>query len=279
MKSAVADYRYRVICLRIAPIYGAGTEVRLTEYPRALTMAGGQVYRSDSGYQFTGLTTGSTSAAAVVDLDGILAAAGIARADVASGVYDNARWSLFATTFTAPTEDEEPLCRGVLGKTTIRDDRYASEMMALVDVLNQAVGATYSATCPSAFGGTEAGGCQKPLGPLTVTGTLTSVTSARAFVDSARGEAADYFSVGLVEFTSGANAGLKAQEIQAHASGGAFTLFESFPYVPAVGDAYSLVPGCRKRLVDCQAWGNVARRWAFDFVPAGSVYAKVGSGA
>src|SRR5574337_641278 len=202
---------------------------------------------------------------------------GIRRADVASGVYDNARIDLFATSWRTPVEDEEPLGFGFLGKTTLRDDRLAAEIMSAQDVLGQAVGETFGPMCKLEFGGTEFGGCQKPIGPITVTGTLTSVTDAGQFADSARAEAADYFTAGLLSFTSGANAGLKAQEIKLHASGGAFTLHEPFYYTPAIGDAYTLVPGCRKRLADCVAWGNVARFGGFPHVPTSTTYTKVGT--
>lgn len=278
MKSVVADYRYRVVCLRIVPIYGAATVLRLTEHPRDLTMANGQVYRSDAGYEFTGISAGSGGAAAVIDLDGVIAATGVRREDVASGVYDNARVYLFATSWRAPVENEEPLAFGFLGKTVIRDDRYGAEIMSAQDVLSQAVGETHAPNCQKKFGGQEFGGCGVDLGPLTVTGTLTAVTSASSFTDSARAEAADTFTAGLIEFTSGANAGLKAQEIQAHATGGVISLFEAFPYPPAIGDAYSLVPGCRKRKVDCQAHGNILRFGGKSFVPTGKTYAKIGTG-
>jgi len=276
VKPAVADYKTRVICVRITPRYGAGTVIRITAHPRALVM-GAQTYQADFGYEFTGLTSGTGTAAAVLDFEGILTATGIRRADVASGVYDNARIDLFATSWRTPVEDEEPLGFGFLGKTTVRDDRLAAEIMSAQDVLGQAVGKTFGPMCKLEFGGTEFGGCQKPLGPLTVTGTLTSVTDAGQFADSARAEAADYFTAGILSFTSGANAGLKAQEIRLHASGGAFTLHEPFYYTPAVGDAYTLIPGCRKRLADCVAWGNVARFGGFPHVPTSTTYTKVGT--
>lgn len=277
MKSVVADYRYRVVCLRIVPAYGSGTIIRITEYPRDLVMANGEVYKPDSGYQFTGITAGSGAGAASIDLTGILTQSGVSREDVASGVYDNARIYLFATKWTSPVEDEEPLVLGLLGKTQIDDDRYSAEIMSAVDVLGQSVGATYTPNCRKRFGGQEFGGCGVNLGPLTVSGILTSVTGAAAFADSARAEAADYFSAGLVRFTSGANSGLKGQEIRAFAAGGAITLLEPFPFIPQVGDAYELEPGCRKRLADCQAWSNSARFGGFPHVPTESTYSQIGS--
>lgn len=279
MKSVVSDYRYRVICLRITPLYGAGTVIRLTAHPVDLTMSNGQVYKADSGYEFTGYSSGSGGSPGVVDIEGILLGSGVSRDAIASGVYDNARINVFATDWPSPVEDDEPFLLGFFGRTERRDDRWHAEAMGAQDVLNQSVGYTVTPNCQKKFGGTEYGGCQKALGPLTVTGTITSVTDRWHFADSARAEAADYFTAGLIRFTSGANAGLKAQEIKVHASGGAFTLFEPFHYPFSPGDAYILVPGCRKRLADCIAWGNVARFGGHPHVPTETTYTKVGSGA
>lgn len=276
MKSHVADYATRCFCVRIVPVYGSATVIRMTDHPRDLVM-GGLTYQSDAGYQFTGVTAGSGASAAVVDLQGILDAVGVRREDVASGVYDNASVLFFATSWLSPVEDEEPLGRGWLGKTTLQDDRWQAEIMMAADVLNQSIGEVCAPMCQKKFGGMEFGGCQKPLGPLTVSGTLTSVTGTGVFADSARAEAADYFTAGLIQFTSGQNAGLKAQEIRAHAAGGVFTLHEPFYHAPQVGDAYTLVPGCRKRLSDCAAWGNVARFGGFPHVPTNSTFTQFGS--
>ena len=278
MKSVVSDPKTRITCVRITPQYGAATVIRIAGYPRDLKMSNGQVYQANFGYEFTGLTSGTGTAASVLDLEGIISATGIRRADVASGVYDNARINLFDTSWTAPVEDEMGNMFGFLGKITVRDDRLAAEIMGAPDVLGQAVGDTISAMCMKKFGGTEIGGCQVPLGPITVTGTLTSVTDAGQFADSTRAEAADYFTAGRISFTSGANAGLKAQEIRAHSAGGVIILNEPFYYTPAIGDAYTLIPGCRQRLADCVAHGNVARFGGKPHVPINSTYTKIGTG-
>lgn len=109
--------------------------------------------------------------------------------------------------------------------------------------------------------------CNKDLGPLTVTGSLTSVDSLRAFADSTRAEASDYFGAGVITFTSGENDGV-AMEIYSFASGD-FVLHLPLPYNPAVGDTYSLTPGCRKRFTeDCVTkWANGNNFGGFPLVP------------
>ncbi len=87
------------------------------------------------------------------------------------------------------------------------------------------------------------------LAAYTVTGTLTSVTAAYVFADAARTELGDYFSHGLLTFTSGANAGLSMEVREYNA--GKFTLFLPMPHAIAIGDAYSAVAGCDKYVDTC----------------------------
>jgi uncharacterized phage protein (TIGR02218 family) len=275
MKSAVADRRYRVFCLRIVPV--TGSPIYLTRHPRDLVMSG-HTYLSGSGYDFTGYSATANLSPALVDLEGIAGIANIGYAEIASGKLDNARAYLFATTWNAPVEDEEPIVASILGKTTLMDGRYKIEEMALIDALNQSVGKTYTASCPKTFGGQEYAGCMKALGPLTVTGALSAVTSNSIVRDAARTEAADWFAAGTLQFTGGLNAGLKPLEIKSYAANGTIEVFEPFHYTPAPGDTYSLIPGCRKRLSDCRdKWSNVANFGGFSFVPTASQYGQFGN--
>ena len=274
MKAAVANYRYATVCLRIETT--SGTIVYLTRYTRDLTM-NGHTYLSAGTYDFSAYTAGTTLSSSMVDLEGIAGMAGISYDALASGVFDNAKCYLFKTTWNNPVEDEEPIVKSILGKTTLKDDKYVIEEMSLVDVLNQSVGDTYTATCPKKFGGTEFAGCKKVVADST--GALTAVTSNSVFTDNTRSEAADWYGNGTIEFTSGANAGLGPKEIKNYTLGGVITTFEPLHYTPAVGDAYIMKPGCRKRQnEDCRdKWNNVINFGGFIHIPLGSAYATVGT--
>lgn len=282
MKSAVADYKTRVMCLRLEPV--TGSPIYITDFPRDLSI-GGHTYLSTSGYEFTGYAATAGFSPASIDLEGIAGPAGISRAAVASGLFDGARVYIFATSWLAPVENEEPIVAGIFGKTEIADDRYRISGMSLIDALGQSVGRTYTAACHKTFCGTEFAGCKVSLAANTVTGTLTTVTSASNFRDSYRTEAADTFGAGTIRFTSGANAGLKAIEIKSYALDGTIETYEPFYYLPQLGDAYSMVRGCRKRLSDCQArwngsttYSNVLNFGGFAHIPVGSTYAQFGKG-
>jgi phage conserved hypothetical protein BR0599 len=281
MKSVVADYRYRILCLRIVPV--TGSPIYLTDHPRDLVMSG-HTYLSTAGYQFTGQSATAGFSPASVDIEGIAGASGLSRAALGSGLFDGARCYVFATSWAAPVEDQEPVVAGIFGKATLLDHRFQIGGVSLIDALNQSVGQTYGAQCPKVFCGTEYAGCGVSLAANTVIGTLTNVTSAAVFSSAARTEADDTFGAGTIQFTSGPNAGLKALEIKSFA-GGVITTFEPFYYLPVAGNAYSMVRGCRKRLSDCQnrwdgsgTFSNVANFGGFPWIPTGSTYAQVGQG-
>lgn len=275
MKTQVAPYATSAKCLRIECADGT-TVVRLTRYPVDLVMSNGAVYQTGSGFDFTGAQATSNFAASAIDLEGFLGFAGVTRDTIASGVFDNARCYLFACDFLNPVEDYEPIVCSILGKTVLDDEKYTIEEMGLIDALNQSVGDTYAAACPKRLGGQEYAGCKKLVTP--VTGTLTHVSSAAIVRDATRGEAADWFGAGTIRFASGANAGLKPLDIKSYAADGTITTFEPCYYPPQVGDAYEMMPGCRKRLADCRdKWDNVVNFGGFSNIPTSSSYQQVGA--
>lgn len=278
MKTTVADYRTRVLCLRIEPKTGA--PIRLAQHPRDVTMSNGTVYQTGSGFAFSGYSADTGTSPGMIDLEGFAGFAGIDFAAVASGTLDNARAYLFATSWKTPVEDEEPIVASILGKTTMTDGKYRIEEMSLIDALNQTVGQTYTAACPKRFGGQEFAGCKFGLATVTVSGTVTTVTSASILCDAALDgvHAADYFGEGTIQFTSGANLGLKPQEIKSYDANGTIEVYEPFFYLPQAGDTFTMIAGCRHRLVDCRdKWNNVINFGGFSFIPTSSQYAQVGT--
>jgi len=272
MKSVVAPFATAVWCIRIACVNGL--TIRLTAYPHDLTMSNATVYKTDYGYEPTAFSASSSLSPSAIDLEGIVALAGVSRDALAAGVFDNARVYIFKTSFLAPVEDYEPVAAGFFGKTTLMDDAYRIEGMSLIDALNQSVGKVYAASCQHT---PWDAGCGIDPASVTVTGTITHVTSNFVFRDASRGEAADWFGAGAITFTSGNNAGLKALEIKAYAADGTITVHESAYYTPQVGDTYSMVKGCRRRLIDCQANSNIINMFAFPHLPTSSDYLRIGA--
>lgn len=275
-----------------------GRVVRFTEYPIDMPMSNGEVYMAGSGYEFSGYSATSSFAASSMDLQGIMKAAitHLSLDEVSSGVWDNARAYLFATSFIAPIEDEEPCAAYLFGSAETTDEnQYVLQFMALIDALSQSTGETYSPTCSNTLFDQNLDGTMLPVsqsrcsgprsapdGPVMtaykVTGTLTAVTDQYYFTDSARGEADDWFAYGAIRFTTGPNVGLKPIQVKAFSSGN-IQLFDAMFYLPTVGDQYEMIPGCRRDINACRnKYSNVINIKAQPHVPSPSQYAQIGRG-
>jgi uncharacterized phage protein (TIGR02218 family) len=169
--------------------------------------------------------------------------------DILAGKWDGAAYELFRFDWTQAAPVRDVLQAGTLGPLQPRRGAYVVELRGLQQYLQQPVGSVSSKTCRARLGDAL---CTVDLAPFTVTGTLTAVASNTQFTDTARTEADDYFAEGLLTWTSGNNDGL-SYKVKAYASD-AFTLSVAPIGAVQVGDTYSVIAGCRKRLdEDCVA--------------------------
>ncbi len=297
MKAHVADWKTRVYCVRLEATNG--TVLRFAAHPTDLVMSNGNAYLTGTGYEFSGLAATTSFSASSQDFTGFVSSAigMLSRDEVASGVWDNARAYVFATSWFIPLDNEEDCAAFIFGKAELVDDRYKVEFMGLIDALSQSPGYSFSPTCHNVFLDRVLGepdklpygrsGCTGPRsapdGPdyasLLVTGTITSVTDQYYIADSGLTQVDDYFGNGLIRFTSGANAGLKPLVIKAYSqTGGVIFTQEAWFYLPEVGDTYEMIPGCRKRLTeDCVGkWGNALNMRAHPHIPAPTQYNEIG---
>ncbi len=126
--------------------------------------------------------------------------------------------------------------------------RYVVEFRSLTQALQQTQGIVTSKTCRARLGDSR---CTKDLTSFTYSSTVTAAASSQVFTDAARAEADDWFAEGIVTFLTGDNAGL-SQQVKAFA-GRVFTLSLPMPFPVQVGDTFTAIAGCRRRLEeDCR---------------------------
>jgi len=87
---------------------------------------------------------------------------------------------------------------------------------------------------------------------LTLTGTLTGVTDSSNFADTSRTEADDFWTFGLLTFTTGNNIGIGIEVKDYTLSTGAFELYTAMPFTVVSGDTYEVHAGCDKKLTTCK---------------------------
>jgi uncharacterized phage protein (TIGR02218 family) len=109
------------------------------------------------------------------------------------------------------------------------------------------------------------GGCTLSKAAYAVSGTVNSGSSVSAILSSLS-QATDYFTLGTITFTSGANAGT-SRTIKWF-GGGSFALTQPLLFAPVAGDTFTAYPGCDKQMTTCASkYGNKANFGGTPYVP------------
>ncbi len=108
-------------------------------------------------------------------------------------------------------------------------------------------------------------GCTLSAATLAVAGTVGS-GAARSSVPSALAQAADYFALGRLLFTSGVNVGISRSVKQF--AGGAFSLMVPLPVAPTAGDTFTAWPGCDRKRATCETkYANLVNFRGEPYIP------------
>ena len=213
---------------------------------------GGLIYEASTGYTRSAIHTIADLSVDNLDIQSALDSETLIADDLRDGLWDNAEVEIFLVNWQNLSQGRILLKRGSIGQVELQDNVFKAELRGLTQSLQQQIVELYTPDCRADLGDAR---CKVNLAPLTVTGTVTAATDRYGFTDASRTEADGTWNGGLVTWTGGANAGRK-MEIGSFA-GGAFTLFLPMPSAIAVGDAYSLQPGCDKSFATCKArYGN-----------------------
>ncbi len=173
--------------------------------------------------------------------------------DILEGRWNNSAFLLFEYNWRASADGINALMAGTIGEVAIESNRIVAELRGLQQYLQQPIGNVSTKTCRARLGDTL---CGVNLATYTVTGSVTAVASTQVFTDDTKLQAPDYFTEGTLTWTSGLNSGLKAR-VKVFASGGVFTLSLPMLQTISIGDAFSVVAGCTKRLIeDCKTKFN-----------------------
>jgi uncharacterized phage protein (TIGR02218 family) len=146
-------------------------------------------------------------------------------------------------------------------RLTVKSDMALLNVMVPRDV--------YQSPCRNTFGDLA---CGKNLTALKIAGVVTAASNTnKTDFGHAMAQAAEYFSLGAIEFTSGANIGQKRTVRQHSISRIAF--WNPLPFALNPGDTFTVYPGCNKTVDHCKnKHTNLIRfRGEFDIPVAESV--------
>ena len=239
-----------------------------TGHDLALTFDGTE-FLSESGFTASEIRTGSDLSVDAQDAEGVLTSTTITETDILDGRWDNASVEIWRVNW-ADTAQRVLMRRGAIGQVRRGRVHFVAEMRSLSHVLNQTVGRTFQASCDAALGDARCGvNLNDPA--FKGSGTVASTVGDRAFITSSLGAFSDgWFALGILSWTSGANAGRSA-EVLSHALSGAtatLTLLEP-PVRPILAtDAFDITAGCDKTFATCKAkFANAANFRGFPHIP------------
>jgi uncharacterized phage protein (TIGR02218 family) len=116
--------------------------------------------------------------------------------------------------------------------------------------------------------------------PTTTTFTIpVDTTTAPAYTGGGTASpiGSGYFDGGMINFTSGAEAG-NTFEIKSYMPGQFVLLLPMMGPLPNMGDNYTATPGCDKQLHTCATkFNNVPNHRGFPYVPGNDKIIKMGS--
>lgn len=224
----------------------------------------GVTYQAGTGHTPSAIKTSSTLAVDNLEVESVLDSATITEADIEGGLWDFADVEIMIVNYRDLTMGHMLLRKGTLGDIKTGRTRFVAELRGMMQPLQQTTGRVYAPGCDATFGDTR---CGANAASYTVTGSVTTATSARVFTDSTRAEADGYFDGGLLTWTGGDN-NTYQMEVKTSTAAGVITLQQAMPHATVIGDTYSLVAGCDKLRATCiSKFNNLVNFRGFPDVP------------
>jgi len=224
----------------------------------------GTTYLAATGHTPSSIKTTSNLSVDNLEVQSVLDSSTITEADIQAGLWDFAAVEIMIVNYLSLADGHMTLRKGWLGNIKTGRHNFMAELRGMMQPLQQTIGRVYSPSCDAVLGDAR---CSVTLATYTVTGAVTTATSARVFTDTARTEADGYFDGGLITWTAGNN-DTYSMEIKTSTAAGVITLQQAMPNVTVIGDTYSLSAGCDKLLATCKTkFNNVVNFRGFPHVP------------
>jgi uncharacterized phage protein (TIGR02218 family) len=183
------------------------------------------------------------------------------RAQILGGVWQTARYLFGRYNWANPSDGVEFLTAGTVGRISLREGMATVELRGLQQYLQQSVGNVTTRTCRARFADypTSNGNnlCRLASASFIEARAVATLVDGRTFTSTGTTKPDDYYGDGLLTWTSGPNVGI-SQKVSAFLSASSrFSLLFEPPSAIAASDGFSVIAGCRKRLLeDCKTKHN-----------------------
>lgn len=254
-----------------------GTRLGFTDHDRDIVFDG-TTFEASAGFTASEVKDVLGLAVSNLQVDGALSSGRLDDADLAAGIFDEARVELYRVNWQDPAQ--RVLVRaGSLGEVKRTGAAFSAEVRGLAHYLQQPKGRLFQFTCDADVGDSR---CKLALSGagFTGTGSIAVATSERRFaVAGLGGYAPDWFTRGLLRFTSGAASG-QAIEVKRYVVDDGQVTIEL--WAPArgplvVGQSFVISAGCDKTYAMCQSrFANGVNFQGFPAMPGNDFVARRG---
>jgi uncharacterized phage protein (TIGR02218 family) len=255
-----------------------GVALGFTDHDRDLVFDGTK-FEAAAGFTASEIRDGVGLAVDNLEVESALSSERLREADILAGYYDDARVEIWRVNWQAP-EQRVVVRVGSLGEVRRNGQAFTGEIRGLAHYLQQPGGPLYQYSCDADLGD---GRCKIALTapPLRAAASVVSAINARTFTASGiETYSPDWFTRGLLRFTSGANAG-RSFEIKRHmtANGApAIELWQEPMYAPLAADTFTATAGCDKQIETCAAkFANTVNFRGFPHMPGNDFVSAVAS--
>lgn len=214
--------------------------------------------------------------------------------------FENAEYTVMICDWSDIGAGAGILSSGTLGRITTTDDAFTADHVGIEAFLKRIRGDVTTKKCRcrqlgdvccklNLAGNVQSLGMGSPR-PIQVTKSVDSVTSQKIIVFASEAAPATFFTYGLIEFTSGANTGIK-REVKSHTLVSGKARLETvmpFPFAIANGDTAILTAGCNRKLKydldaskepriasTCQEFGNGGNHHGEHMLPGNDAITQV----
>ena len=227
----------------------------------------GVTFEASTGFTATAVQSSLGLNVDNLNVDGALSSDTINEMDLSAGRYDAAEIELWWVNWQ-DVDQRILVSRGNLGEVERKGISFSAELRSLTQKAQQKTGRTFQRYCDAKLGDDR---CKVNLSVLGVIGTIDTVTDPKSFNSLDMTGDADRYTLGLIQFTTGLNAGIDF-EVKLHtrfgSNGHSVEFWTALPYAMQVGDEFIIYPGCKKDRQTCSVkFNNVINFQGFEFIP------------
>ena len=239
-----------------------------TDHDNALTF-GGVTYEASSGFTATQFAASTGLAVDNLEVEGALSSDSINEEDLAAGHYDNAKVEVYWVNWSNTTQ-RHIVSRGFIGEVKRAGVMFQAELRGLSNALQQKTGRKYQRYCSAVVGDAR---CGINLANVAYrgSGAVGIASSSRIFAATGLGGFSDdWFTAGVVNWLTGANAG-QSMEVKLHnfINGTvSIELWQAMPFEIETGDTFTVTVGCKQDATTCNSkFSNIANFRGFNLIP------------